>query len=80
MRIHGTTEITPQMMRDGYENLSITQARMAEIGMEGFIPPFDISCANHGGSGRVAIDEWDARLRGWRRITDYYEPDMGLIR
>ncbi len=79
MRIHGTTEITPQMMRDGYENLSITQARMAEIGMEGFIPPFDISCANHGGSGRVAIDEWDARLRGWRRITDYYEPDMGLI-
>ncbi|TYO88256.1 ABC transporter substrate-binding protein [Oceanicella actignis] len=79
MKIHGTTKLTPQMMRDGFENLNITEERMAEIGMEGFVPPFSLSCANHGGSGRVTVNEWDARLRGWRQIADYYEPDMSII-
>lgn len=77
--IHGTAKITPQMMRDGMEALDISEETLASIGFEGFVPPFAVSCANHGGQGLVAVNEWDPRLRGWRQITEYYEPDAQLI-
>lgn len=77
--IHGTAKITPQMMRDGLEALDITEETLTRIGLENFVPPFHASCAHHGGQGLVAVNEWDPRLRGWRTVTDYYKPDMGLI-
>ncbi len=43
------------------------------------MPSFRISCSEHGGSGKVAINEWDARARAWRQVTDYYDPDRELI-
>lgn len=78
-RIHGTARITPQMMRDGLEALEMSEARLAAIGFEGYVPPFAVTCANHGGQGLVSVNEWDSRLRGWRQITDYYQPDADLI-
>ena len=78
-KIHGTADITPQMMRDGLEALEITDEKLEALGFEGFIPPFKMSCANHGGQGLVAVNEFDVRLRGWRQITEYYVPDSDLI-
>lgn len=79
MEIHGTTDVTPQMVRDGLEKLQITQQNMVDLGMEGFVPPLQITCENHVGTGLVAVKQWNSRIRRWEIVTDYYEPDAELI-
>ena len=44
------------MMRDGMEALEITEAKMTALGLPGFGPEFNVSCANHGGPGLVRHD------------------------
>nr|WP_092888183.1 ABC transporter substrate-binding protein [Roseicitreum antarcticum] len=77
--IHGVTEITPAMMRDGMEQLEITEARMAELGLPNFGPAFSVSCQNHSGSGEAMIQQWDANAQTWNLITDWIAPDRDLI-
>ncbi len=79
MEIHGTTDITRAMVRDGYEQLSLDAAKFEELGMEGFIPNVQISCENHSGEGLVAVNQWNGKRSRWEQITDYYEPDAALI-
>ena len=75
----GNAEITSGDMRDAMENLSITEERMAGLGMPGFGPAFDVSCANHGGPGLSAIAQWDAGSQTWSLISDMSAPDMDII-
>ena len=77
--IHGVKDITSGQMRDGLEQLEITNARMAELGMEGFGPEFKVSCANHGGPGTAAISQWDATAGKWSLISDFGPSDMDVI-
>ncbi|UAB88731.1 ABC transporter substrate-binding protein [Ruegeria sp. SCSIO 43209] len=77
--IHGVADITPAMMRDGMEALSITDERMAELGMSGFGPTFDVSCENHGGPGLVAVTQWDANAQEWNVISDFKPTDTEVI-
>ena len=77
--IHGTAAITPAQMRDGLEELQMTEDTMAELGLEGFGPTFESSCANHGGSGRAAINQWNAESGTWEVLTDYIQSDQELI-
>ncbi len=79
MEIHGTKDITPEMMRDGMEALNITEAKMAAAGMPGFGPEFQVSCENHGGPGLGAVQQWDASTGTWSLITDFMEPDSEVI-
>ncbi|MEM8879279.1 MAG: ABC transporter substrate-binding protein [Pseudomonadota bacterium] len=73
--IHGVSDITPAMMRDGMEALDITEGRMEELGMSGVGPAFAVSCANHGGPGLGRIQEWDADAQVWNTLTDFIAPD-----
>ncbi len=77
--IHGTADITPSMMRDGMENLSITEEKMAGLGMPNFGPSFDVSCENHGGPGLVGVTQWDAASKTWSLISDYKATDGEVI-
>ncbi len=77
--IHGTADITPSMMRDGMENLSITEEKMAGLGMPNFGPSFDVSCENHGGPGLVGVTQWDASNKSWSLISDYKATDGEVI-
>ncbi len=79
MDIHGTTDITPGMMRDGMEALNITNAKMEAAGLGGFGPEFQVTCENHGGPGLGAVQQWDASAKTWSLITDFMEPDAELI-
>ena len=79
MEIHGTTDITPGMMRDGMEALDVTNAKMEAAGLGGFGPEFSVSCENHGGPGLGAVQQWDASAKTWSLITDFMEPDAELI-
>ena len=77
--IHGVAEITPQMMRDGMENLEITEEMMAANGLAGFGPEFKVTCADHGGPGLGAVQQWDATAGVWNQISDFMAPDKEII-
>ena len=77
--IHGVADITPGMMRDGMEALSITEEKMAALGMPNFGPSFDVSCENHGGEGYVGVAQWDATAQEWNLISDFAPTDSDVI-
>jgi branched-chain amino acid transport system substrate-binding protein len=77
--IHGTTAITPAMMRDGMENLEMTEEKMAALGLPKFGPEFKVSCENHGGNGYGAVAQWDATAGEWSLITDYFQSDQEVL-
>jgi len=77
--MHGTADITGAMMRDGLENLVVSDETMAAIGLQGFGPNFEVSCENHGGPGLGAVQQWDAASQSWSLITDFIAPDMDII-
>jgi branched-chain amino acid transport system substrate-binding protein len=77
--IHGTAEVTPAMVRDGYENLDITEATYEALGLPGFGPEIKGSCQNHGGQGLGAVSQWDAAADKFVLITDYIESNQDVI-
>ncbi len=74
MKIHGTKDVTASMVRDGLESLSVDEARLAELGLPNFTYPINISCENHEGPGKAALQRWDASAKTWSIISDFYEP------
>jgi len=79
MKLHSTKELTPAMMRDGMEALNVDEARLAELGLPGFTVPVKVTCANHGGPGLGAIQQWDAKAKKWTLITDYIAADREVV-
>jgi len=77
--IHGVSAVTPAMVRDGMEALEITDARMAELGMEGIGPEFSVSCQDHGGAGQGLVQQWNASAGVWEPLTDFISPDDAVI-
>ncbi|MCB1477762.1 MAG: ABC transporter substrate-binding protein [Tepidamorphaceae bacterium] len=79
MEIHGTKEITPEMMRDGMEALDVGEARLKELGLPGFTVPVKVSCESHGGPGLGMIQQWDAKAKKWSIITGLIEADREVV-
>ena len=77
--IHGETNITSGMMRDGMEQLEITEEKMAALGLPNFGPEFQVSCENHGGNGFAAMTQWDADAKEWKLISDFMQSDQDVI-
>jgi branched-chain amino acid transport system substrate-binding protein len=77
--IHGVKDITPEMMRDGMENLEITAEIMAANGLAGFGPEFQVSCENHGGPGFGAVQQWDSSTGKWSLISEFGASDKSII-
>ena len=77
--IHGVSAITSAQMRDGMENLEITEAKMEGLGLPNFGPEFKVSCENHGGNGFGAVSQWDAAAGQFTLITEYYQSDQDVI-
>jgi len=74
MKIHGTNEVTSKQVRDGFEALDVDEARLKELGLPGFTIPVKISCDNHEGPGKVALQQWDAKAKKWSIVSGFYEP------
>jgi branched-chain amino acid transport system substrate-binding protein len=79
MDLHGKRELSAVDVRDGLEALDITAERLEALGFEGMLAPMKLTCANHEGSGRAAIQQWDGVGRRWRLVSGFYEPDRELI-
>lgn len=61
----------------GLENLDITDARLKALGATNLLPTIKTSCANHEGSGKVKIQQWDGAK--WVPVSDWIEGNKGLI-
>jgi branched-chain amino acid transport system substrate-binding protein len=55
----GVKVLTGEEIRWGMENLNITEARIKELGLEGFMSPLKTSCADHEGGNTVLFQQWD---------------------
>ncbi|KGJ03828.1 ABC transporter substrate-binding protein [Paracoccus sphaerophysae] len=77
--LSGTPNVTPAQVRDGFEALDISEARMTELGLPGFGQPIKITCDNHGGTGMARMQQWDAAAKEWKSISDFIEPDQEIL-
>ncbi|MGE5511697.1 MAG: ABC transporter substrate-binding protein [Bacteroidota bacterium] len=77
MQKKGSVEVKAPDVRDAFESLEVSEARLKELGLEGFTIPVKVTCANHEGPGLVALQQWDGKA--WKLVTKYYEPDRELI-
>jgi len=74
----GTAAITGADMRYGLENIDLNEARLKELGLEGFTGAIKGSCVDHEGAGAVFLQQWDGE--DWSKITDLIEPMNDTVR
>jgi branched-chain amino acid transport system substrate-binding protein len=78
MRHFGNQPLTGAQVQWGLEHLSLTAASLKELGAEGLISPFSLSCRDHEGGGGVRFQQWDGTQ--WIVLTDWIAPDQALVR
>ncbi len=76
--IHGERPLTGEEVRDGFENLNLSEERLAELGLGEFMNPVAVSCADHEGGGAVFLQQWDGSE--WTRVSDWYAPMTDIVR
>jgi branched-chain amino acid transport system substrate-binding protein len=77
-RLTGKKVIDARDMRLGLENIDLDQARLRELGLEGFMPPLRITCADHSGQHEVYMQAWDGSA--WRRVSGWFAPMREVVR
>jgi branched-chain amino acid transport system substrate-binding protein len=76
--IHGQQPLTGEQVRDGLENLEITEDRLVDLGMSGFTLPIKVSCADHEGDHASRIQQWDGEK--WEFVSDWITPMKDVVR
>ena len=74
----GEKPLTGEQVRWGMENLNITAERLQELGMADFVPPMQVTCADHEGTHPVRIQQWDGEQ--WTFVSDWIEPMKDVLR
>lgn len=74
----GKKVITGADMRDGLEAINLNQARLIELGLEGFTGAVKGSCDDHEGGGSIFIQQWTGS--DWEKITDLITPMTDIVR
>jgi len=78
MRHFGNQPLTGAQVQWGLEHLTFTATRLKELGAEGLLAPFSLSCRDHEGGASVRFQQWDGTQ--WRVISDWIAPDQTLVR
>jgi branched-chain amino acid transport system substrate-binding protein len=74
---HGKA-VTGEHVREGLENLNLTEARLKELGFAGMMRPIRVTCDDHEGNGPILIQQWDGKQ--WKIISDWIEPMRDVVR
>jgi branched-chain amino acid transport system substrate-binding protein len=76
--ISGKKVVTGEDVRRGLETLNITDARLKELGMEGFAAPVKVTCGDHNGHHKAFVAEWDGTK--WTKKGDWLDPLKDEVR
>jgi branched-chain amino acid transport system substrate-binding protein len=76
-KVTGKKAVTGEDVRRGLEALDITEARLKEIGFEGFAAPVKISCTDHNGHNKVFISQWDGTK--YVKGSEWMEPLKKIV-
>jgi branched-chain amino acid transport system substrate-binding protein len=79
MTLKNTKTPTGEDVRDGLEAMDLTAEKLKALGFEGLVEPVKVTCANHEGSGRGAIQQWDAKAGTWKLVTGFYDSDREIL-
>jgi branched-chain amino acid transport system substrate-binding protein len=71
-------KVTGEQVREGLENLNLTEARLRELGFGGMMRPIRVTCDDHEGNGPILIQQWDGKQ--WKIISDWIEPMRDVVR
>jgi branched-chain amino acid transport system substrate-binding protein len=77
-RITGKKVVTGEDVRRGFETLTITEARLKEIGLEGFAGPVKVTCEDHNGHHSAYMQQWDGTK--WVKASDWIAPMKDKVR
>ncbi len=80
-RISGKKVVDGADVRRGMESLNLSEARLKELGMDGFAGPVKVTCADHSGAHKVFLLEWDGAkyVRGSNWLTPQTDAVRPLI-
>lgn len=73
----GKKSLTGEQVRWGIENLNMTAERIKELGLDGMLQPFKVTCADHEGSRHARIHQWDGK--NWKFVSDWIEADDSVL-
>ncbi|MEZ5776275.1 MAG: ABC transporter substrate-binding protein [Hyphomicrobiaceae bacterium] len=76
-KMTGKKVVTAEDVRMGLENINLDEARLKELGLEGFVKPIKTSCADHSGHHMVYMQQWDGQ--GWKPASDWFEPMTDVV-
>lgn len=71
-KLTGKKVINGEDMRRGLESLNVDEARLKEIGLEGFTRPVKLSCTDHNGHRPAFMQRFDGQK--YVKISDWIEP------
>ncbi|NJO37146.1 MAG: ABC transporter substrate-binding protein [Rhizobiales bacterium] len=74
----GNKALSGEEMQWGFEHLDITDARIAELGLTGVIPPTQVTCENHEGSPAIKLQRWDGSK--WTIFSDWIPAMNEVVR
>lgn len=72
----GVKVLNAEEIRWGMENLDITEERINQLGLKGFMSPIKTSCENHEGGKEVLFQQWDGEK--WV-FVDKVEPMLDFV-
>ncbi|MCH8808516.1 MAG: ABC transporter substrate-binding protein [Proteobacteria bacterium] len=74
----GNKALGGEQVRWGLENFDLTEARLKEIGLEGFTRPIKVSCVDHETGGPIIIQQWDGKQ--WSMVSDWIPTMRDVVR
>jgi branched-chain amino acid transport system substrate-binding protein len=75
---YGNGVMSGEQVRWGLEHLNLTEARLKELGLEGYAQPLKVTCEDHEGNGPVFIQQWDGQK--WNKVSDWILPMRDVVR
>jgi branched-chain amino acid transport system substrate-binding protein len=75
---YGNKALSGEQVRWGFEHLTLTDERLAQLGMRGFTHPVKVTCEDHEGAGPVMFEQWDGKK--WTIVSDWVATMKDIVR
>ena len=66
-------KLTSAQVRWGFENITLTEGRLTEMGLGDIVPAIKVTCLDHAAVHTARFQQWDAGKRKWELISGWIE-------